>query len=93
MKKRITTTALKPCYVYAVLGDNKIINIDTVHAYTERHRVPCDYQGDYHYTPEQVEEMVALDRASGLPLPPPDIVAEALDADAKLFAWTPDDEA
>jgi hypothetical protein len=34
--------------------------------------------------------MVTLDRTSGYPLPPPDIVAEALRARAKLFAWIPE---
>jgi hypothetical protein len=75
-------------YLYAVLGQPpQVINVLTVQAYAERHCVPCDYSGDLHFTPQQLSEMAALDRAAGNPLPPAHIVAEALLANAKLFAW------
>jgi len=77
---------------YAILG-GQVINAETVKAYIERSHVPLDYQRDRHFTPAQVAEMVALDRASGHPLPPADVIAAAKSANAKVFVWAEEPDA
>ena len=54
------------------------INVDTVSAYIEQHRLQPDAKGNVHFTAAMIREMVRLDRAAGNPPLDASEVAEVL---------------